>query len=395
MALESTLLIKNMMDTDRIIAQIEGSVNGPTVVFFAGIHGNENAGVQALTEVLGKLDKDQIKGTVYGIKGNIKALQARQRYIDEDLNRLWTKNRLQDLETRLELHTEDREQKALFSILNTIIETHAGPFYFIDLHTTSSKTLPFITINDALINRKFSKLFPVPIVLGIEEYLEGPLLSYINSLGYVSLGFESGQHNDDEAIRNSISFIYLTLKFTETFIANNQVQFSHHFKRLTDNSKGISAIFEVVYLHRIQKGESFKMLEGFKSFQHVSKNTVLAISNDKPLRSRYNAKIFMPLYQKKGKEGFFIIKQIPPFFLNLSSFLRQFKADQLLLLLPGVSWADNKKALLVNLRTARFFARSIFHLLGYRNKEVGTSYIKLYNRERTAKQEMYKNEKWY
>ena len=34
MALESTLLIKNMMDTDRIIAQIEGSVNGPTVGFF-------------------------------------------------------------------------------------------------------------------------------------------------------------------------------------------------------------------------------------------------------------------------------------------------------------------------------------------------------------------------
>ena len=129
------------------------------LVFFAGIHGNENAGVQALTEVLGKLDKDQIKGTVYGIKGNIKALQAHQRYIDEDLNRLWTKNRLQDLETRSELHTEDREQKALFSILNTIIEIHAGPFYFIDLHTTSSKTLPFITINDALINRKFSKLF--------------------------------------------------------------------------------------------------------------------------------------------------------------------------------------------------------------------------------------------
>ena len=150
-------------------------------------------------------------------------------------------------------------------------------------------------------------------------------MSYINSLGYVSLGFESGQHDDDEAIRNSISFIYLTLKFTETFIVNNQVQFSHHFKRLTDNSKGISAIFEVVYLHRIQKGESFKMLEGFKSFQHVSKNTVLAISNDKPLRSQYNAKIFMPLYQKKGKEGFFIIKQIPPFFLNLSSF---FKAIQ-------------------------------------------------------------------
>jgi hypothetical protein len=46
-------------------------------------------------------------------------------------------------------------------------------------------SLPFITINDALINLKFSNCSPISIVLEIEEYLEGPILNYLNSLGYV------------------------------------------------------------------------------------------------------------------------------------------------------------------------------------------------------------------
>lgn len=77
----------------------------------------------------------------------------------------------------------------MFTLLEDIINSNFGPFYFIDFHTTLSKTLPFITINDVVIDRKFSKFFLVPIALGIEEYLNGPLLSYINELGYVSLGF--------------------------------------------------------------------------------------------------------------------------------------------------------------------------------------------------------------
>ena len=104
----------------------------------------------------------------------------------------------------------------------------------------------------------------------------------------------------------------------------------------------------------------------------------------------------MPLYQSKGKEGYFIIKRINPVFLSLSAILRKMKTDSLLTLLPGVFWeSDRKDALVVNLKVARFFAKSIFHLLGYRNKKVDSKYIKLYNRERASKTEMYKEESWY
>ena len=213
--------IHKTISVERTLAHIEGQYNGATIVFFAGIHGNETAGVFALDEVMKTIDPQNVNGTIYGIAGNLKALKQQQRYLNKDLNRLWTKEQLEALNLKDHLNIEDTEQMEVFELLQHIITENCGPFYFIDFHTTSSKTLPFITINDALINRKFSKLFPVPIVLGIEEYLDGPLLSYINELGYVSLGFESGQHDDKEAIDNCISFIHLALIYAEIINKDN------------------------------------------------------------------------------------------------------------------------------------------------------------------------------
>ena len=386
----------NQISYNRIIGKIQGTRKGPTVVFFAGIHGNEKAGVLALKKAFKTFNKADIKGTVYGILGNLKALEKHQRYIETDLNRLWTEERLRNIHQKDGLLSEEQEQKELFIILHEIIKTNTGPLYFIDFHTTSSKTLPFITINDALINRKFSKLFPVPIVLGIEEYLDGPLLSYINQLGYVSLGFESGQHEEEEAIQNSYSFIYLALVFAKVINKEKISDFSFHYKQLKTQSKKLENIFEIVYLHQIQEGEDFKMKKGFKSFQNIKKGVALATKDNKIIFSKYNAKLFMPLYQSKGKEGFFIIKPILPFFLKVSAVLRKYKVDNLLVLLPGISWENNKKkVLVVNLKIAKILAKPIFHLLGYRNKQIDKVHMKLYNRERVSLVEMYKKQEWY
>jgi hypothetical protein len=388
--------LNKTVSIERIIGEIQGEKKGPTVVFFSGMHGNETAGVFALKTVFDKINPKQIKGKVYGISGNLKALECNQRYIDADLNRIWTKPNLEALEKNVRLNSEEKEQVELFSILKEILNTQKPPFYFIDLHTTSSKTLPFITINDALMNRKFSKLFPVPIVLGIEEYLNGPLLSYINELGYISLGFESGQHDEKDAVLNGIAFIYLTLVCTNVFNKRNAINYKKHYNLLKNASNNLAGIFEVIYLYKIKNEETFKMKPNFKSFQTIKKGEVLALSNKKEIISKYNAKVFMPLYQTKGNDGFFIIKTIKPFFLKLSVLLRQLKVDNLFVLFPGISWENKEnKVLKVNLRIAKFLVKPIFHLLGYRNTQIDKTHLKLYNREKTARVDVYKNEIWY
>ncbi|HRV55758.1 MAG TPA: succinylglutamate desuccinylase/aspartoacylase family protein, partial [Mangrovimonas sp.] len=173
--------LKSTIKVNRIISEIHGHEKGPTVVFFGGIHGNEVAGVFAIEKVLNNLleSKTAINGSIYGIAGNLQALGSNHRFIEKDLNRLWTFDHIYNAHENLRAN-EDNEQQDLLDLIEDIIFHNHPPFYFIDIHTTSSQSIPFITINDALINRKFSELFPLPVVLGIEEYLEGPLLSYIN-----------------------------------------------------------------------------------------------------------------------------------------------------------------------------------------------------------------------
>ncbi|WP_299121332.1 succinylglutamate desuccinylase/aspartoacylase family protein [uncultured Winogradskyella sp.] len=379
--------------TNRIFHHIVGEHPGSTMVFFGGIHGNEYAGVKALDSVLKNINTKEVYGEIYGVYGNIKALEQNKRFLKSDLNRMWTLKQLKALKHNVELNEEEQEQEELFYFLNKLLAKTKSPLYFIDLHTTSSKSLPFITINDALINRKFSSCFPVPIVLGIEEYLEGPLLSYLNTLGYVSLGFESGQHTDPSAITNCEAFIHLALKNAGNLKSTDA---KRHENELIKATKKVSSIFEVIYKYHIKPKEDFAMENGFESFQNIKKGALLAITDGIKIYSDYNAKLFMPLYQKSGNDGFFIIRSIPRFYLKLSELLRKIHADNLLTVLPGISWHNkNSGVLKANLKVTRFMAKSIFHLFGYRNKQVDKTHLLLYNRERVSKNEMYKNEQWY
>ena len=73
--------LQKTIPVDRIIKKIKGKQDGPVVVFFSGIHGNETAGVFALYSVLNKINNEDVKGAIYGITGNIKALEKNQRFI--------------------------------------------------------------------------------------------------------------------------------------------------------------------------------------------------------------------------------------------------------------------------------------------------------------------------
>ena len=70
--------LNETIQVDRIIGKLVGKEDGPTVVFFGGIHGNETAGVFALTKAFEKINQDILKGKIYGISGNLKALKEKQ-----------------------------------------------------------------------------------------------------------------------------------------------------------------------------------------------------------------------------------------------------------------------------------------------------------------------------
>ncbi|WP_166435195.1 succinylglutamate desuccinylase/aspartoacylase family protein [Christiangramia sabulilitoris] len=377
----------------RLLKVVKRASQSPAIIFFAGIHGNEKAGYTAIEEVLNEIKIEDIQGSIYAIAGNLKALSKNKRFLDYDLNRMWTSARMDKRSYEKKIYREDEEQLEIQKILDEIIQEQHAQLYFIDLHTTSSDTLPFITINDSLINRRFSRLFPVPVILGIEEYLEGPLLSHINKMGYVSLGFESGQHASKQAITNARAFIRLALHFAGVYSFENSEE---DFRSLRISAKENEHFYEIVYRYNILKNEHFKMKPGFSSFEVHQKGTLLATSDDRDIYLSKKATLFMPLYQKKGEDGYYLIRKINPIFLSLSAWCRKIQADGVLAVLPGVKWADaNRSELLIDLKIARFLAKPIFHLLGYRSKETGPHFLKISSRDRVSKTWLYEDQYWY
>ena len=161
---------------NNIIATLKGENLSPTVIFIGGIHGNEKAGIKALKKVIKTIENENITidGNFFALRGNVTALKQDIRYTDVDLNRIWT------LQNILRIKNDDLadesadvlEFKKLYKIIKEILDTCKGPFYFIDLHTTSADTIPFITISDSLNNRKFASNFSVPVILGIEDKVQ-------------------------------------------------------------------------------------------------------------------------------------------------------------------------------------------------------------------------------
>jgi predicted deacylase len=387
------------IEVDRMIGQIRGEQPGPTIIFLGGMHGNEPSGVFALQKVLSDLIEKNppIKGSIYAISGNLPALAKGERFHSRDLNRMWTNENMNRLVAgKFEVDCEDTaEFLELYKLIQGILKNETGPFYFIDLHTTSSETIPFVLVNDSLLNRKFTKQYPLPMILGIEEYLDGPLLSYINELGYVAFGYEAGQHDDLASIENHIAFIYLTLKFTGS-VNEDDIKYHHYYGQLAKTSVDSKYVYEISYGFRIKEGDTFTMKPGFVNFQHVKKGQEMAVKNDIPIIASYTGRIFMPRYQNVGEDGFFEIRKVSSFLLRLSAVLRKIYLENLLVLLPGVRWESSKHdALIVDRKIARFFAKQFFHLLGYRSRRVNKNHLVMKNREAASREKEYYGAIWY
>lgn len=372
---------------ERFVGSVIGEKMSPTVIIFSGIHGNENAGVIAGENIIKKIENDSIKfqGNLFIIYGNINALKKGIRYENVDLNRIWNIENINKITSSSNgFNADENEQLEIYLHIKNIMETHKGPFYFLDMHTTSSPTIPFITISDSLNNRQFSSKFPVPIVLGIEEYLDGPLLTYLNEFGHISLGFEAGEHYDKQSVKNCEAFIWLALVYAKC-IRKNELKDIDQYKKELLKSKCTNKykFFEIDFQYVIKKDENFKMNSGFDNFEKIKKNQKLAISNGEVIKASMNGKIFMPLYQELGNDGFFIITRISYFWLKASIMARKLNTHHFLRLLPGIEKDPfNSYTLLVNPKTAKFLAKEIFHLFGYRKQVLKDNKFHFIKRDR-------------
>ena len=127
--------------------------------------------------------------------------------------------------------------------------------------------------------------------------------------------------------------------------------------------------FAITFRYELDNPEEFSMEGKFQNFEPIRKNQLLAYHKGKEVHAEQAGRIFMPLYQTQGEEGFFILKEVSKFWLRLSKTLRKLKINHLLRMIPGVKKdPENDFTLIVDPKIARFLAKDIFHLFGYRQQ---------------------------
>ncbi|WP_031426299.1 succinylglutamate desuccinylase/aspartoacylase family protein [Flavimarina sp. Hel_I_48] len=293
---------------DRILGTYSSGKKGPLLFLSGGIHGNEPSGVEAILKVFNQLKKDkpQIAGTVVGVSGNKIALNKGTRYIEEDLNRSWTEENI-----RLKKKNSS-EQKQMFEIIDVLQKYPAEAFtkrYFLDCHTTSSASLPYISVQVVNENDEWAHRFPPYIIRGFSDIVYGCIDHYLSRIGVTGFVFEGGRHDSPHAVENHEGMIWIALEKACDLDLKSLSEMPKSIGKI-NNSQKDQKTFEIVHRFGLEDGDTFSMEPGYENFQKIKKGELLAICNNKEIRSSWDARIFMPLYQDQGNDGFFVIKEV-------------------------------------------------------------------------------------
>ena len=357
----------------RLLGSYGGDSAGPLVIGIGGMHGNEPAGALALQQVVKALRAAEVpfRGSFVGFAGNRAALARGCRYIDEDFNRAWSRERVLRLRTRRpspDATSEELEQRDLLASLDAELARRRGPVVCLDLHTTSADGTPFVVIGDTLLNRRFGFRLRAPVVLGLEEQLESTILNHLGEEGHVAVGFEGGQNDSPSAVAIHMAAIRTVLATAGCIRAEDFPLAGDG--RDPSEADGVPPVVEVRYHHLIQEGDDFVMEPGFTNFQPVERGQLLARDRRGPIRAGEPGQILMPLYQGQGTDGFFLVRRVRPFWLRLARWLRRLRMERILPALPGVRrYQDQPGMLVVDPRFARWFVVELFHLLGFRKRQ--------------------------
>lgn len=312
-----------------LIGWVEGASEGPLLLCIGGVHGNEPAGVRALEQIVGTVRerRDALAGDFVAVAGNLHALAAGRRFIAYDLNRAWTAARLRTLEpsggdtggdaTIRPINSrparapapEDLEVVRIMGLLKEIARRRRGHVFVLDLHTTSGKGGAFTSTDDRPGHHRFARKVPLPLVLGLDEHLEGTLLGYLDRLGYTAMVCECGQHQEARSPKRAEAAIWLAVRAAGLLGDADVPEAVRGFEMLWNPSRNLPGLLDTVYRHPVEEEDRYLTRPGWRNFQPVRAGDVIGDDRDGEVVAPVGGLLLMPLYQRLGEDGFFVVRE--------------------------------------------------------------------------------------
>ncbi len=312
------------MALPRIIGSYTGPERGPLFLCTGGMHGNEPAGVRALEIAFKMLELEPLvnhefsyKGRFVGIRGNVQALQKGVRFLKRDLNRMWTEEIVEHVRKtpRARLEAEELEIKELLEVFDQEVNSYQPDrIVLLDLHTTTARGGIFSIATDDPESIRIAINLHAPVITGMLRGITGTTLhwfvpEHFGGTPTTGVAFEAGQHDDPLSVNRAISAIINCMRSIGA-VKPEDVE-NRHDKLLITYSQGLPKVAELLYVYHIQPDEEFHMIPGFKNFQPIRKGQTLACNQHGPIRAPMDGLILMPLYQSRGEDGFFIVREVP------------------------------------------------------------------------------------
>ena len=124
----------------------------------------------------------------------------------------------------------------------------------------------------------------------------------------VAVTFESGQHDEPLSINRAIAAITNFLRIIGS-VRDSDVE-NRHNQLLIEFCKDLPRVAELIERHDIVPEDSFVMRPNFQNFQRLKAGQIIADDINGPVAVDKDCLLLMPLYQKQGEEGFFLIKEV-------------------------------------------------------------------------------------
>lgn len=305
-------------DATGLIGWVKGATEGPLLLCVGGLHGNEPAGVGALEELVALFEerRHRVRGDFVAVAGNLQALAAGRRFVSYDLNRAWTAPRIDRARHRIRSANgrgaapEDLELVRMLGILDEVAARRRGPAWFLDLHTTSGGGGAFTTSADESPHKRYARAIPAPLILRLDEHLEGTLTGYLKRHEYTTAVFECGQHEEAESRVRAASATWLAIRAAGLLADRDVPEARNAYRTLEGAYRHLPPILEMRYRHPIEAKDRYVTRPGFRNFQPVCAGDVIGDDRHGEVTAPKSGRILMPLYQELGEDGFFVVRDV-------------------------------------------------------------------------------------
>ena len=195
------------------VLKYSSNKKGPIVIITGLVHGNEIVGLDVIYELYTKLQNKSIKllkGKIYFILCNIKALNENVRFIDENMNRIFfDKNSASK-------SIEGKRVGEIKKIIKLIQKNNKGSkIYNIDMHSVSKGDFKICVLdkNDLKFRNMVKKSSNMKLFFYTDFNLfKGSLIGYLSKIGIKSFCIECGNHTSLNAKKVGVKEIKSFLK---------------------------------------------------------------------------------------------------------------------------------------------------------------------------------------